>query len=888
MMSSLNALSVHDTGQRKSHALMSVLQAGENDDSGVHLLVDRIVEIAEEVLDSQLVLLFFVGTAPDLFTLSSPSSSHPHPLTLPLDRGIPGYVARTGRPHNTPHAASDPHHDPSTDALLGVTTHTSLCFPIVNSAGTVYAVLQAINKRRPGQDDEDDDALPAPLPPPSSSPPDLCPDYPPYTEDDEEIGTAFCVGVGSTLRRRLTEVVMWRSQRRGEGDDKGIQSMLEIYGNSGHPSSRSSQQTLGGYDRGGSGGEGRGKRRSLGASSFTSAMLASIYSPIPEPSHLQPSLSDGHPLADSRRATWSRTMSMPFKGRRVPISHLDLSHTTDLSVIGLAAGQGAGEGAGGEAGEAGGGGRQGSGPSAYTVLPKAAWMSSPRGSRKGGLVLSHSTSALYSTLPSSPRTAPPHILQPHSSSITTYSPASQARGSGLGAGFSPVLSSTGGAGQASAFPFSPFPPPAFPPPAGSPPVQSPALTAYSASAATHISFSSTPASPSFPPLGERAVAPPYPPGTAASPHVSPPFHPSATSSSLSFVTFSALSYSPPSSSPPQGPIAPSSTSTFISPSRLSSYASRFAAPWAAFDSARDEEGDGPLQAITAMTSSSTGSSPGFTSSQSMEAGELRASFSLSSPPPLADGLGDSTTSLPPLLKETEEGEGGEGREGQTDGYQRVPSEGGSGVVDGPSASPLLSRSQSYSLSSSALVRGLPAVALVWPSLPGSVLPDLEALSSLSFNPFDYSDDALLHCCLLMLQALDLTRHFGLSLPTLQSFLLAVRSRYRQNPYHNFYHATSVMQFAYFTVRCTEAGVGLPKLDLLALLLAALCHDIDHPGTTNSFQVMAASDLALLYNDQAVLESHHARHHLLPPVASFDVHLLAPALEAAPAGGAVGA
>ena len=131
------------------------------------------------------------------------------------------------------------------------------------------------------------------------------------------------------------------------------------------------------------------------------------------------------------------------------------------------------------------------------------------------------------------------------------------------------------------------------------------------------------------------------------------------------------------------------------------------------------------------------------------------------------------------------------------------------------------------------------------------------LATLNFNVFDYSDDQLLHCCFHMLDSLDLVSSFNLSLATLQCFLLGVRSKYRANPYHNFYHAVSVMQFAYFSVCKTELHEALPKLDQLALLVGCLCHDIDHPGTNNAFQVLAASELALLHNDQAVLENHHA-------------------------------
>ena len=49
---------------------------------------------------------------------------------------------------------------------------------------------------------------------------------------------------------------------------------------------------------------------------------------------------------------------------------------------------------------------------------------------------------------------------------------------------------------------------------------------------------------------------------------------------------------------------------------------------------------------------------------------------------------------------------------------------------------------------------------------------------------------------------------------------------------------------------------MSDLEVFTSLLAAIIHDYDHSGTTNSFHVNSASDLALLYNDRAVLENHH--------------------------------
>ena len=59
---------------------------------------------------------------------------------------------------------------------------------------------------------------------------------------------------------------------------------------------------------------------------------------------------------------------------------------------------------------------------------------------------------------------------------------------------------------------------------------------------------------------------------------------------------------------------------------------------------------------------------------------------------------------------------------------------------------------------------------------------------------------------------------------------------------------------------TQSGLRartLTDLDCLALLLSAMCHDLEHPGLTNSYHVATRSPLALRYHDSSVLENHHA-------------------------------
>jgi len=45
------------------------------------------------------------------------------------------------------------------------------------------------------------------------------------------------------------------------------------------------------------------------------------------------------------------------------------------------------------------------------------------------------------------------------------------------------------------------------------------------------------------------------------------------------------------------------------------------------------------------------------------------------------------------------------------------------------------------------------------------------------------------------------------------------------------------------------------LETLTALFAAAIHDVDHPGVTNQYLVNSSSELALMYNDESVLENH---------------------------------
>ncbi|XP_064168925.1 high affinity cAMP-specific and IBMX-insensitive 3',5'-cyclic phosphodiesterase 8A-like isoform X1 [Anguilla rostrata] len=94
--------------------------------------------------------------------------------------------------------------------------------------------------------------------------------------------------------------------------------------------------------------------------------------------------------------------------------------------------------------------------------------------------------------------------------------------------------------------------------------------------------------------------------------------------------------------------------------------------------------------------------------------------------------------------------------------------------------------------------------------------------------------------------------------TLRAWLSVIEANYHSsNSYHNSSHAADVLHATAYFLCKERVKQTLDPIDEVAALIAATVHDVDHPGRTNSFLCNAGSELAILYNDTAVLESHHA-------------------------------
>ncbi|XP_044007181.1 dual 3',5'-cyclic-AMP and -GMP phosphodiesterase 11-like isoform X1 [Aphidius gifuensis] len=140
--------------------------------------------------------------------------------------------------------------------------------------------------------------------------------------------------------------------------------------------------------------------------------------------------------------------------------------------------------------------------------------------------------------------------------------------------------------------------------------------------------------------------------------------------------------------------------------------------------------------------------------------------------------------------------------------------------------------------------------------------DLRVPSSAYFDLHDFKfddirmeDDETLTASLRMFLDLDFVERFHIDYDVLCRWLLSVKKNYRNVTYHNWRHAFNVAQMMFAILTATQWWKIFGEIECLALMIACLCHDLDHRGTNNSFQIKASSPLAQLYST-STMEHHH--------------------------------
>ena len=127
----------------------------------------------------------------------------------------------------------------------------------------------------------------------------------------------------------------------------------------------------------------------------------------------------------------------------------------------------------------------------------------------------------------------------------------------------------------------------------------------------------------------------------------------------------------------------------------------------------------------------------------------------------------------------------------------------------------------------------------------------------TFNVLDITDGMLL-CSIIgkFFETLFDLNELNIDSSMLARYIAEIGKNYHDRPFHNLQHSACVSHFTFKLLTCTEAIEKLTKYQQFSILIGAVVHDVDHPGNTNLFEINSASELALRYNDYAVLENHH--------------------------------
>ncbi|XP_069087923.1 3',5'-cyclic-AMP phosphodiesterase 4A isoform X5 [Pleurodeles waltl] len=139
--------------------------------------------------------------------------------------------------------------------------------------------------------------------------------------------------------------------------------------------------------------------------------------------------------------------------------------------------------------------------------------------------------------------------------------------------------------------------------------------------------------------------------------------------------------------------------------------------------------------------------------------------------------------------------------------------------------------------------------------------ELDNLNKWGLNIFrvaEYTNNRPLSCIMYSIfQERELLKTFKIPVDTLITYIMTLEDHYHADvAYHNSLHAADVTQSTHALLSTPALDAVFTDLEILAALFAASIHDVDHPGVSNQFLINTNSELALMYNDESVLENHH--------------------------------
>uniref|UniRef100_A0A4X2LXJ7 Phosphodiesterase n=1 Tax=Vombatus ursinus TaxID=29139 RepID=A0A4X2LXJ7_VOMUR len=124
-----------------------------------------------------------------------------------------------------------------------------------------------------------------------------------------------------------------------------------------------------------------------------------------------------------------------------------------------------------------------------------------------------------------------------------------------------------------------------------------------------------------------------------------------------------------------------------------------------------------------------------------------------------------------------------------------------------------------------------------------------------FSDFPITEHGLIKCGIQLFFEIKAVEKFKVPVEVLTRWMYTVRKGYRSVTYHNWRHGFNVGQTMFTLLMTGKLKKYYTDLEAFAMIAAAFCHDIDHRGTNNLYQMKSASPLAKLHGS-SILERHH--------------------------------
>jgi len=135
--------------------------------------------------------------------------------------------------------------------------------------------------------------------------------------------------------------------------------------------------------------------------------------------------------------------------------------------------------------------------------------------------------------------------------------------------------------------------------------------------------------------------------------------------------------------------------------------------------------------------------------------------------------------------------------------------------------------------------------------------DVSKVNSWSFDVLNYQQQELFEVNQYIFSQFGIFNDFSLPIPVFEAFMLEMSKQYKkENTYHNFFHACDVCHTVYRLIMLSELHKILSPLEIFSLIVAAISHDVGHPGVNNAFLVKSKDKLAFMHNDRSPLENMH--------------------------------